>query len=154
MKDTILFEIEYDKDGNPDIRVAMNMAKKGRIVFRMKDYKIPNFEDLPETIQIESVYRLSVIAIENLSAAAKEIVTSEKKAKNKRKFDPTVMDSYVSIVEESRRKKPTKYWDDALEECAKYSKKNHSDPVYIKISRMDVAAFTKMIGHYRKNPPL
>lgn len=28
MKDTILYELEYDKDGNPDIRVTMKTKKQ------------------------------------------------------------------------------------------------------------------------------
>ncbi len=125
MKDTILYELEYDEHGSPDIRVTMK-TKNINIVFRMKDIEQPNFEDLPVNMQLEKLNELTVNAIKALSEGAKEEITSIKNAKNRRNFPLDVMHAYAAIVKEIKeKKKSSRYWKDALLECTNFTKKNY-----------------------------
>lgn len=154
MADTILFELVYDKDGYPDIQITMDTAKRGLRRYSLNNCPLPNFEDLPDAAQIETLYSLFLRIYKNYDEAEKELITSETKARNKRKFDDEVMDRYVEIVNEWQKIRPGKFWDDALNACKKYSKENHPFKVYEKISKTQRPAFTKMMTNYIEHPPL
>lgn len=155
MKDTILFELEYDKDGNPDIRITMNTAKKGRRVYMLNECRVPDFEELPDIIQVETLYRLAVRIYENYDEAEQEIITSERNAQNKRKIkDPAVMKRYAEIVNERQRIRPGKFWKQAFKECEEYSQKLDDKTSYLIVSKMELEDFRAMMTHYMNNPPL
>ena len=103
MKDTILYELEYDEGGNPDIRVTMKTSKRN-MTFRLSECEIPNFEDLPVNIQLETLSRLVVTVVRDIDAEVNAIEMSKRNSKNKRKFEPEVMEIYLSIVEECKKK--------------------------------------------------
>lgn len=168
MKDTILYELEYDENGNPDIRVTMK-TKKTNMVFRMKDIVQPDFEDLPVNIQLEKLNELTVNAIKALSEGAKEEITSLKNANNRRNFPLEVMEAYASIVKEMKEnKKSSRYWKEALDECVNYTKKNYPNvlngdtskknkkdlrTLYEDIDDMKPEPFRKMMEDYFKKHP-
>jgi hypothetical protein len=151
MKDTILYELEYDEDGSPDIRVTMNMAKKGKLVFRLEKVKQPNFEELPVNIQLEFLNTITVNARKYISELAKEEITSLKNAKNRRNFPVDITKSYALIVKEFRKKNPVRYWKNALQECINYSSYNHSLEIFEAIRDTTPERFRKMIEYYEEN---
>lgn len=169
MKDTIIYELEYDEYGNPDIRVTMK-TKKINMVFRMKDIKQPNFEDLPVNIQLEKINELTVNAVKSLSEGAQEEITSLKNAMNRRSFPLYMMKHYALIVNEIKEnKKSSRYWKDALQECINFTKKNYPntlnsnkqsaknkgpETIYEGISKTSPEKFRKMMGDYFKKNPI
>lgn len=154
MKDTILYELEYDEAGNPDILVTMK-TKKTNMVFRMKDIVQPDFEDLPVNIQLEKLNELTVNAIKALSEGAKEEITSLKNANNRRNFPLEVMKSYAFIVIENRDiKKLSRHWKVSLAECIDYSKKNFSHKIYDDILNTKPDNFRSMMNDYLEKHPV
>lgn len=154
MKDTILFELVYDKDGNPDMQITMNTAKRGLRHYSLNNCRIQNFEDLPDVVQIETLYSLFLRIYKNYDEAEKEVITSGRKAENKRNFNREVMDQFVRIVEKHKQMKPGRFWKDAWYACAKYAKENLDKAEYEIVADMKVPAFTKMMTYYMEHPPL
>ncbi len=153
MKETILFELEYDKDRVPKIMVTHNNGVTTK-VFNLLECRIPDFEEFPELIQVETLYRLFRYFYEDHKEAVDDVKTSIINSKNRSKFDQLVMDQYSEIVKKWQAKKPGKYWEEAHFECAKFSKENHPEPIYLKISRMKYRTFSKMMSYYMEPPPL
>jgi hypothetical protein len=151
MKDTILYELEYDEHGNPDIRVTMDMARKGRLVFRLEKIKQPNFEDLPVNMQLEFLNTITVNARKYISELAKEEITSLKNAENRRSFPLDVTKSYALIVNKFKKKNPARFWKEALAECINYSSYNHSREIFEAIKDTTPERFRKMIEYYEEN---
>lgn len=148
-KDTFLFEVEYDKEGNPDIRVTLQTARIAKMTIKINDVKEPNFEDLPINMQLEKLYTLGVNAVKYFSARAEEEITSLKNADNRRKFPLDVMNDYASIVKEvEQNKKSLQYWEDAREECLNYSKKNHRFEIYDQLLNTPTKKFRKIMKYF------
>lgn len=158
MKETILYELEYDENGKLDIRVTMKTRLRN-ITFWLSKAEIPDFEVLPANVQIDILSRLVVTVVKDIDAEKNAIEMSERNSRNRSKFEPKIMELFESIVDGCKNNKPSRYWEVALQECANYAKKNFEDPVYVKISRMGVKDFKKMIEHYKRknarnsNPP-
>lgn len=149
MKDLFLFEVEYDEDGNPDIRVTLSTARIPKMTFSIKDIKEPNFEDLPINMQIEKLYTLGVNGVKHYAALAAEEITSLKNAQNRRNFPLEVMKSFALIVIENRDiKKLSRYWKVSLAECIDYSKKNFSHKIYDEILNTKPDNFRNMMRDY------
>lgn len=149
MKDIFLFEVEYDEDGNPDIRVTLSTARIPKMTFSIKDIKEPNFEDLPINMQLEKLYTLGVNGVKHYAALASEEITSLKNAQNRRNFPIEVMKSYALIVIENRDvKKLSRFWKISLEECVNYSKKYFSHEIYDAILNTKPDNFRNMMRDY------
>lgn len=153
MKQTILFELEYgEKDGSPKIMVTFNNGVTTK-VFNLLECRIPEFEEFPELIQVETLYRLFRYFYEDHKEAVDDLKTSIMNSKNRSKFNQVVMDQYAEIVRKWQAKKPGKYWEEAHLECAKFSKENHPEPIYLKISKMKFRHFSKMMNYYMETSP-
>lgn len=148
MKETILFELEYnDKDGAPKIVVTHNNGVTTK-VFNLLECRIPDFEEFPELIQVETLYRLFLYFYQDHKEAVNDLATSINNSRSRSNFETLVMNQYAEIVYKWKGLKPGKYWKDAWNECAKYSKENHPFEIYEKISKMSIPAFSKMMDYY------